>query len=117
MSAPIRRVVLCWSLLALAACHAPPPAAPPALPPLARPVIVLPADNGPVRIPTAAIVDLGGIPGVYVLNADRVARFRMVRAGKDAGGRVEVLSGLTGGETLVGGDLRDVHDGSPIQTR
>jgi multidrug efflux pump subunit AcrA (membrane-fusion protein) len=100
--------------MALTACHAQPPAAPPASPALVRPVIALPAGNGPVRIPAAAIVDLGGIPGVYVLNADHVARFRMVRAGKDAGGRVEVLSGLTGGETLVGGD---VHDGSPIQTR
>jgi len=69
-----------------------------------------------MRIPAAAITDLGGIPGVFVLTDEHVARFRMIRAGKDAGGRVEVLSGLTGGEMLVGGDLRDVHDGSPIQT-
>lgn len=116
MPAPIRRIPLWCSLLALAACHAQPPAAPP-LPTLARPLIAVPAGNGPVRIPTAAIIERGGIPGVFVLTAEQVARFRLIRAGKDAGGRVEVLSGLSGGETLVGGDLRDVHDGSPIQPR
>ena len=39
----------------------------------------------------------------------------MVRNGKNLNDRVEILSGLGGNETLVAGDLRDVHDGSPIR--
>ena len=39
----------------------------------------------------------------------------MVRTGKNVNGRIEILSGLSGSETLVTGDLRDVHDGSPVK--
>jgi hypothetical protein len=39
----------------------------------------------------------------------------MVRTGKTVNNRVEILSGLRGSETLVTGDLRDVHDGSPVK--
>lgn len=116
MPVAIFRLALLVSLIALGACHGRPPAVPSSLPVLSRPAIALPAGGGPVRVPTALIVEQGGIPGVFVLTADHTARFRMVRTGKDVGGRIEILSGLTGNETLVGGNLRDVHDGSPIQT-
>ena len=52
---------------------------------------------------------------MFVLSEENQARFRMVRTGKIVNDRVEILSGLSGSETLVAGDLQDVHDGSPIQ--
>ena len=67
-------------------------------------------------IPAAAYVERSGLPGVFVLNAGQ-ARFRMVRIGMRSAGQLEVLSGLSGDETLVLGDLADVHDGSPIVVR
>lgn len=102
--------------LLLAACgkkatHAAPPAA------QARPVLTLDAQAGRVLVPRSAIVERGGIPGVFVLSAENLARFRMVRTGKNMSDRVEILSGLSGSEILVTGDLRDVQDGSPIQTQ
>lgn len=82
---------------------------------LERPTLLLDAKTGRVLVPQAVLVERGGIPGVFVLTDKNQARFRMVRTGKSVNGRAEILSGLIGSETLVTGDLRDVHDGSPIQ--
>jgi hypothetical protein len=114
-------VGLAWLAL-LTACQEN-PAAPAAVPTLDRPVLVL---KGPaaapagdtrvvIRIPQAALVERGGIPGVFVLSAQQQSRFRMVKQGKMGTGQVEILSGLHGDETLVLGDLKSVHDGSPIK--
>jgi len=102
------------TILLLAACGK--KAAEPApLAALTRPVLALDTKAGRVLVPQSALVEHGGIPGVFVLSNEQQARFRMVRIGKNVDGRVEILSGLSGSETLVAGDLGDVHDGSPIQ--
>lgn len=105
------------ALLTLAGCgdKAPPEAAP--LAALPRPVLTLNAQSGRILIPQLALLERGGIPGVFVLEHDTLARFRMVRVGKAYGGQVEILAGLTGTETLVLGELRDVRDGSLISKR
>ncbi len=105
-------------LLMLGACGGKPPLPTPplVLPPLERPVIRLqhsPSAATPVLIPAAAAVVFGGLPGVFVLR-DGLARFRMVKIGKPRGDRLQMLSGLSGNETLILGNLSDVHDGSPI---
>ena len=82
---------------------------------LERPVLTLDAQAGRVLVPQALLVERGGVPGVFVLSEEKQARFRMVRTGKTVNGRIEILSGLSGSETLVTGDLRDVHDGSPVK--
>ena len=105
--------VLALSVLLLAACEKK-PVEPSKLAALARPLQSISAQAGQVLVPQALLVERGGIPGVLVLIEDQ-ARFRMVRSGKQVGGRVEILSGLRGDETLIAGDLRDVRDGSPIQ--
>ena len=91
-----------------------------ALPSLQRPVVTLKvsasAASQRLFIPVAAYVERSGLPGVFVLNAGQ-ARFRMVRIGKRSASQLEVLSGLSGDETLVLRDLTDVHDGSPIVVR
>ena len=109
------------ALIFLSACRE--PAATPllSLPTVERPTVILktPSDaSRPARIliPRAAYVERGGLPGVYVLHAGQ-ARFRMLHIGKSNGGQLEILSGLTGDETLVLGDLTDIHDGSPIATK
>ncbi|MDE2233929.1 MAG: efflux RND transporter periplasmic adaptor subunit [Gammaproteobacteria bacterium] len=54
-----------------------------------------------VRIPTEAVTERAGITGVFVVNADSYANFRMVRTGDLSGGQVEILSGLADGERIV----------------
>ena len=115
MFASIRRVALLFvPLILVAACDKAPPK-PAAAVALSRPLVTVQERNGRVLVPQSAITEQGGAPGVYVLATDRTARFRMVRTGKSYGGRVEILSGLSGDEMLVAGDLRDMHDGSRIQ--
>jgi len=82
---------------------------------LVHPVLTLDAKAGRVLLPQSVLVERGGVPGVFVLTDENQARFRMVRTGRNINGRVEILSGLGGSETLVTGDLRDVHDGSPVK--
>jgi hypothetical protein len=116
----LARLVLVAMLFALglAGCQKKPPAAPPSLPQMNRPVFSLqvkPAELLRIRIPRQALVERGGVPGVFVLSPAGEARFRMVRSGGTLGAQVEILSGLHGDETLVLGDLAEVHDGSPIE--
>ena len=115
---PARLVLVAMlSALPLAGCQKKPPAPPPSLPQVDRPVFslqVTPAELLRIRIPRQALVERGGIPGVFVLSPAGEARFRMVRSGGTLGAQVEILSGLHGDETLVLGDLAEVHDGSPI---
>ena len=84
---------------------------------LLRPVLSLEVKTGRVLVPYAALVERSGVPGVFVLSGESQARFRMVRTGKRMNGQVEILSGLRGDETLVTGELSDVHDGSSIKKK
>jgi hypothetical protein len=115
------RLVLVTMLTAmsLAGCQKKTPAPPPSLPQMNRPVLALqvkPAELLRISIPRQALVERGGVSGVFVLSPAGEARFRMVRPGGTPGTQVEILSGLHGDETLVLGDLAEVHDGSPINS-
>lgn len=117
---PARLVLVAMlSALVLAGCQKKPPSPSPSLPQLDRPVLALQVKSAEllrIRIPPQALAQRGGIPGVFVLSPAGEARFRMVRTGGTPGTQVEVLSGLHGDETLVLGDLAEVHDGSPINS-
>lgn len=58
-------------------------------------------------IPRASVVERGQLPGLYVLDAGKIAELRYVTLGKTSGNAVEVLSGLQAGEKFVAspGDL------------
>ena len=103
--------------LTMAGCREQAASPPLALPSLQRPVVALKVaavtPQQRLLIPVSAYVERSGLPGVFVLSEGQ-ARFRMVRIGKRSIDQLEVLSGLTGGETLVLGDLAEIHDGSPI---
>ncbi len=65
-----------------------------------------------LTVPAAALVRRAGIEGVFVVGADGIARFRMVRAGARQDGAVEVQAGLAAGERVVtGGALKQLESG------
>lgn len=52
-------------------------------------------------VPAAALVNRAGIDGVFVVDADGLARFRMVRTGRSLPEGVEIQAGLQAGERIV----------------
>lgn len=56
-----------------------------------------------VLVPAAAVVRSGGLPMVAVRDAQGRARSRAVTTGETRDGKIEILSGLFGGETVLVG--------------
>ena len=54
-----------------------------------------------LAVPRAAIVNRAGIEGAFVVDAQGVAQFRMLRSGAEQDGQVEIQAGLEPGERLV----------------
>lgn len=69
-----------------------------------------------VSVPPAAVVERGQLQQLYVVE-DGQARLRIVTAGRKAGDRVEVLSGLAAGEKVVVPVPADLRDGARVEVR
>ncbi len=109
------------ALLIVTGCHAQPPApAPKAVRPVvSRPTLTLNRRfdrdrEGDVVIPRDAVVIRAGLPGVFVLSRHGRARFRLIKLGALSPARAQILSGLSGDETLVLGPFNGIYDGTPI---
>lgn len=68
-----------------------------------------------LTVPEAAVLDRAGITGVFVVDAQGIAHYRMVRTGAHLNGRIEILSGLNAGEKVVTGNAAAVNNGNKIQ--
>ena len=67
-----------------------------------------------VLVPESAVLASGGVSLVAVKDEAGKARTRVVTTGAVSGGKVEVLSGLSGGETVLVGLAAPPADGSPV---
>lgn len=65
-------------------------------------------------VPASALVERGQLTGVYVAR-DGVLSYRLVRTGRTVGDRVEVLSGLKAGETVVAGGVERARSGARVE--
>lgn len=54
-----------------------------------------------IVVPKSAVVEMSGISGVYVVNAEGTAVFQMVQLGETRGNAVEVVSGLKKGDRII----------------
>ncbi len=70
-----------------------------------------------VLVPRSALVVRGQLTGVFLADDDGTARLRWVRLGDERDGMVEVLSGLSGGETVVTGSAAPLNEGDRVVTR
>jgi multidrug efflux pump subunit AcrA (membrane-fusion protein) len=74
-----------------------------------------PAEERPaLLVPIPALVERGQLTAVYVVGADDVARLRLVTVGARHADRVEILSGLEGGERIVAEGAPRVSDGTRV---
>jgi hypothetical protein len=80
----------------------------------------LPADGsqrgtaGAVSVPAAAVVDRGGLTGVFVVGRDNRLTFRWVRLGDHVGDNLIVTSGLSAGERILARADTNVRDGARL---
>ena len=69
-----------------------------------------------VLVGEGAVVRRGQIESVFVVE-EGMARLRLVKTGRQMNGRVEVLSGLSGGETVVVHDAHLLKDGAAVEAK
>ena len=62
-------------------------------------------------VPVSAVVTRGQLTGVYRVGPDKRVTYRLIRVGRPYGDRVEVLSGLNSGDTIIVGNLDRAVDG------
>jgi len=113
-------VLLTGSILILAGCHGSHQEATAELElPLIEQAVIAPEvlADGSIRISSALLVQHIGSDGVFILSADKRARFRMVKAGKKSSNKIIISSGLTGKEQILTGPYESVFDGSPVRIK
>lgn len=68
-----------------------------------------------MALPQSAIVHRGQLHGVYVADAEGIARLRMVTLGRTIADKVEILSGLSEGERVVMDAANRELDGKKVE--
>ena len=66
-------------------------------------------------IPASALIYQGQLTGVFLLDSDRIARFRILRTGRTFGAMVEALSGIRPGDRFVVIPPPDMVDGLRVE--
>jgi RND family efflux transporter MFP subunit len=67
-----------------------------------------------ISVPKAAVLERAGITGVFVVDADGIAHYRMVRAGREQDGMIEIEAGLNPGEKVVTSNTSEFDSGDRI---
>jgi RND family efflux transporter MFP subunit len=70
-----------------------------------------------IVVPRSAVVEMGGISGVYVVGPENKARFQMVQPGGAQGGSVEIVTGLAAGDRVVADNTLGRIEGRTIEAR
>jgi multidrug efflux pump subunit AcrA (membrane-fusion protein) len=68
-----------------------------------------------LRIPQKAVVTRGQLSGLYLVDSENIAHFRLIRTGKTFGDSVEVLSGLKEGTRYVVEPPPKLSDGARVE--
>jgi RND family efflux transporter MFP subunit len=70
-----------------------------------------------ILIPPAAVLYQGHLTGIFLLDDENIARFRLIRTGRKLDEGVEILSGLTTGMRFVSDPPPTLVDGTPVEVR
>lgn len=74
--------------------------------------------GAPVRmllVPAAAVTRLGQMERVFITGHDKRARLRLVKTGAVRGDRIEILSGVDDGESVVVSPAAGLREGQPLE--
>jgi len=78
-------------------------------------VLVPVGESGMLLIPDTAVIRRGQLTGVFLLDSDGLASFRLIREGKHLGDRVEVISGIREGDRYVIDPPPTLVDGAKVE--
>lgn len=67
-----------------------------------------------IRVPAAALAERAGITGVFVVDAQGIAHYRMVRPGATVQDQVEIQSGLNTGDRVVISQVANLENGDKV---
>lgn len=67
-----------------------------------------------LRVPSSAVLDRAGITGVFILDQQNIAHYRMVRVGESNNGMTEIQSGVSAGERVVSSATSNLQSGDKI---
>jgi len=73
--------------------------------------------NRSIVVPKSAIIERGQLTGLYTLNDESEIVLRWVRLGNESAGGVEVLSGLSQGESYVASVNQPLREGRKVNTQ
>ena len=68
-----------------------------------------------MAIPASALVREGQLTGLFLVTAEGIARYRLIRTGRRLGDRVEVLSGLSEGSRFMVDPPPGLVDGARVE--
>lgn len=71
--------------------------------------------TGMMLVPETAVIQMGQLCGVYLVDADQIAHFRLIRTGRSSGGRVEIISGLKPGDRYITAPGPTIVDGVKVE--
>ncbi len=67
-----------------------------------------------LRIPASAVLERAGITGVFVVDKQGVAHYRMVRVGDTSSGMTAIQAGLNSGEQIVTSNTNNLQTGDMV---
>lgn len=70
-----------------------------------------------ILIPATAVVWRGQLTGLYILDEENIAHFRLIRIGRAIDDAYEVLSGLADGDRYVVTPPVKLANGSKVEVR
>jgi len=73
-------------------------------------------DSSEIVIPASAVFEIGGSSMVYIIE-DGTAQLREVDTGTVSGNRIEILSGIEAGESVVTTGFKSLNDGVDVMPR
>lgn len=68
-----------------------------------------------VAVPSSAVVRMSGYDGVFVVTKEGRVRLAVVKTGEAFGDGVEILSGLSAGETVATSEVARLSDGAAVE--
>ena len=70
-----------------------------------------------LTVPRQAIIEHGGLEGVYIVNKEGKSEYRLVKTGKTVGERVEILAGLADGDRVATSQIERLQDGARVEVQ